>query len=103
MVVESVTTEPGAILVRDGGSRTTALPVSDLIRGEDLAAVTPVMTATEQYTAVPSLTTLANWFEILLKTLRDGGVISDQLYLTWDLETILKSLRDDFNTDIGET
>ena len=94
MVVLSVTFESGFIVVDDEASGKTRHSLTDILT----AANVPDL----NIASLTLLTTLANWVEIILRTLVDAKLISEELYITWDLETILNSLKDDLNTDIGD-
>ena len=92
--VEDVTFEEGFIVIKKDGAIASRTSLRDILTAADI----PVLTIG----SLELLTKLADWFEIIVKTLLEKGTIGEQLYVTWPLETILASLKDDLNTDIGD-
>jgi len=94
MAVQDFQVEEGNLIVTYESGPPTRIPAADFIN----AASVPNL----NIASLSLLTDLANWVEIVIKTLWEAGLIGEELYETWDLQTILDSLTDDLDTDIGD-
>ena len=83
--------EPGYIITTDDGGRRTRHPIAPILRAADIPDLT--------ISSLTLLTSLAQVMIVLLRTLQEKEVISDEFTGDFDLEYMLGTLVDDLSAE----
>ena len=94
-MIKNISFEPGFIVIEtDQGGKGKKYSARDFLQAADIPDLT--------INSLTLLTALANLVEVLVKTLIQDGVISDELVLGYDIAYLLETLKDELTTDIGD-
>ena len=86
--IENITFKAGFIILHRDSGPPTEYAIADILRAADIPALT--------YSQVATISTLANLFAIVIRTLIERGILdetfADSLGMDWDLDHIIYAM-----------